>query len=176
MPPSGHGFIEGDRADFLGVRVLQPRSAVSPATLEWRQLETRLTVLGLGRNQRRLTGQRQADLDHSTDVLRGEAKFLACLPILLHERLNLLLQVPLELEHLADRLGVLLGLLGVERGTASEHRLFDLLGDDGADLAEVFRMVSILSATRIRNSRSASNDETGDLRPPLASYPLPTKW
>ena len=138
VPAIGHDFVERDRANVLGVRMLQTFGTRGPTSPERRQAETRLAVVGLGRDQRRLARQRQGHLDDLLDVVGRQPQFPPCLPVLLHQGLHLLLQVTLEPEHLADRLGISLCVFGVQGGAPSQHGLFDLLGDHRPDLAEVF--------------------------------------
>jgi hypothetical protein len=51
---------------------------------------------------------------------------------------ELLAQIPLEAETLTYRLRLVLGYVDIESAPTPPHRLFDLLGDDRADLAEAF--------------------------------------
>src|SRR5262245_48874149 len=118
--------------------MLKTFRACGPTSLEWRQLEARLLIVSLRGDKCWLTSECQAHRDHLADIVGSESKFFACLPILLHKRLNLLLQIPLKLEHPADRLGFLFSLLSVESYAPPEHRLFDLLGNDWPSFAEVF--------------------------------------
>ena len=57
---------------------------------------------------------------------------------LIHQLLDLPGQVALKLEQSAHRLGLCLRLTGVQAGAAAEHGVGNLVGDDGADLVEVF--------------------------------------
>ena len=91
-----HDFIERDRADFLGVGMLQPFGTGGPTSPERRQPETRLAVVGLGRDQRRLARQCQGHLDDLLDVVGRQPQFPPGFPVLLHQGLDLLLQVTLE--------------------------------------------------------------------------------
>src|SRR4030095_3708188 len=91
-----------------------------------------------GRDQRLLPRKLQGYFDDLPDVLWREPQLAPGLMQLVHELADLLLQVALELQQSANRLGILFCFVRVKAPAITEHRLFGLSSDDRAYLAEVF--------------------------------------
>ena len=142
----GQLMIKHKGPRFPGVGMRQAFGAVCPTATERRQVKDR-TVLALRirpepwdrrRNECRLTRQVEG---HPHDMLnvslaRGavhvwfrESWSINCLNVPARSRSN---------RSNADRFGVRFGSAGVQPSPTPQHRLFDLLGDDGPDFAEVF--------------------------------------
>ena len=148
VPAGGKGSVEDDGANVLGVGMGESIGALRPAAGEGGQAEHGAGLAHAGgvgpdaldfdRYQRRLTGQFQADADDIFDVFGSEVQLVLGFMQLGGECFQLTPQIALEFEHAPHRLGLLLGAGGVEAAAAAEHGFFDLAGNDGADLAEVF--------------------------------------
>ena len=161
VPPLGRGVIEDDGSDFLRVRVRQAFGTRRPASLQGRQLEAPLRPSGVLPGSAAAAPPVPGQPRRPSGCSRATAAVPSGLVILVHQRLDLLRQVPLELEHLPHRLGFLLGL---RRCSASCRRpsiaSSTCSAMTGPTLPRSSRIVSILRATRIRNSRSASRSPT----------------
>ena len=68
----------------------------------------------------------------------GEVQFVLGFVQLRGELFQLLAQLAFELEHFANGFGIQFSAGGIEPVASAQHGFFNLKGDDGADLAEVF--------------------------------------
>ena len=135
----GSGVVKSDRANVLGVGMLQSLGTRRPTMLQGGQGEDLLARMIRAGNQGRLLGQRQTDFHHLADILRRQSKFPLRLPILIEQFIDLLCQVPLELEHLPHGFGLGIGSADARHRVATtEHGLFDIFGQHRAVAAQVF--------------------------------------
>ena len=83
LPALGEVVLEDEGASFAGERVRKALGALFPTAAQGRQMEDRAGFAlrvgpdagDFGRNQRRLPGQLQGDLDDLLDVLRRKPQF-----------------------------------------------------------------------------------------------------
>ena len=124
IPPDDQGLVEHHGSDYSRVRMRQSIGAESPTALEGGEsvgsdLVGGGIVLHLHRFQRRLSGQFQGDLDDRSNVVRRESQVVPGLFELGMELVDLLAQVPLELEQLASRLIGFFCVFGLQAATPS---------------------------------------------------------
>jgi hypothetical protein len=131
--------VECDRALLLGVGVQKPGQARLPGGIrKSRDMESMETIFQNHRNQLRLPGQIESDINHGFDIRRGHVQHTARLVKLIRVFAGKLPNVLLEAQKPLHRLVFPFRPRGVEALPLSKHCLFDLLRDHRSDLAEVF--------------------------------------
>src|SRR5262249_1861500 len=114
-------------------------AAGRPASLKLRKHERLAFQIGdYDRSERGLSGQFKADANDSLDVFWRQPQIASGLLQLVAQPFDLFVNLLLEFEHSADGSGILLRFGRIECGAFTEHRLLDLGGNDGANLAQIF--------------------------------------
>ena len=131
--------VEGDGPLQMRVRMFQTAQARLPGGVgEVRHSEGVWDAFERGGDEARLAGQGEGDMHYGLDVGGSEVEIAAGFVKLLGVAAGEFADVLFEAEQAFDRLVLALGAGGVQAAALAEHGFFHLLGNDGADFAQIF--------------------------------------